>query len=89
MGNKKILQIFLIVLVGVCISIAGTIYIQKHYFGNTKVEKASIETGPLVSIGEFTVNLQEGSFLKTTITLELADKNSEEPLKEKAALRRM
>lgn len=89
MNVKKILIISLIVVVSTGIGVGGTITAQNmNLFGKSDkvTKKAPEKDGPLVPIGEFTLNLQGESFLKTTITLEGVDSDAEVVLKEKDAL---
>ena len=86
---KSLIFTILIVLLGAILGVGGTIGAQKYIFktpahnaGSASVPK---KAGVLLPIGEFTVNLQGGAFLKTTITVEVIDAKSEVLLKEKDA----
>ena len=76
--------------IGVALGTGGTIGIQKFFFksseeGSTTHVKETKKSGPLLPIGEFTVNLQGGSFLKTSITVQVIDEEAGEHLKEEDA----
>ena len=89
MNVKKILIISLIVVVCIGIGVVGTIKAQDMKLfgiGDKVAKKVPEKDGPLVSIGEFTLNLQGESFLKTSITLEAVDTDAEVILIEKDAL---
>lgn len=89
MKLKKILMIILIVVVGVGLGVGGTLAVQKFIFKNTAQAAAAQvkpkQDGPLISIGEFMVNLQGGAYLKTSITIEGTDAKAEASLKAKDA----
>ena len=78
-------------LLGVMLGVGGTMGVQtivlpalaKNTHG-VKATPVRVE-GPVVDIGEFTVNLQGGSFLKTTLTVEGTDAKAEAVLKTKVA----
>jgi flagellar protein FliL len=79
--NKSLMFIILAVVVGVVLGVGGTVGAQKFIFkstGQTSSSAAVSKTpGPLLPLGEFTVNLQGGAFLKTSITVEVADTKAE------------
>lgn len=86
MNRKKLMTTILTVLLGVGLGVGGTIGAQKFIFktptsSSATVASASKKAGPLLPIGEFTVNLQGGAFLKTTITVEVTDAKAEVQLK--------
>lgn len=91
MNIKKILIPLLTVFVGVGVGVGGTLGVQKFILktpaaGSAAVAASASKTpGPLLSIGEFTVNLQGGAFLKTAITVEVTDAKAEAQLKEEDA----
>lgn len=90
MNIKKIMIPVLTVLIGVGVGVGGTVGVQKFILktpaNSSEAEtSASKKAGPLLPIGEFTVNLQGGSFLKTSITVEVTDSKVEEHLKEEDA----
>ena len=88
MDRKLIIIIFIAGLLGSTIGVVGTLSIQKIFFSapaNTTQGAIKKEEGPIVNIGEFTVNLRGGSFLKTTIALEGMNKDSGEKILEKEA----
>lgn len=88
MNKKTILFMIVALVLGAGLGVGGTIAAQKFIFksaGSTTVKTQAKKAGPLVSIGEFTVNLQGGSFLKTSITVEGTDTKAETTLKEKDA----
>ncbi len=43
--------------------------------------KQAKQFGPIIDVGEFTLNLKDSAYLKVQISLELADKKYEEPIK--------
>ena len=88
MNRKTVLLILLALILGIGLGIGGTIGAQKVFFkstANAEPKAAKKEPGPLVPIGEFTVNLQGGAYLKTSITVEGVDAKSEQFLKAKDA----
>lgn len=91
MNRKFLILMIFAMLLGVGLGVGGTIGAQKYIFKaptkNTVTATASVpkKAGVLLPIGEFTVNLQGGAFLKTTITVEVTDAKSEVLLKEKDA----
>lgn len=89
--NRKTL-IFIVLaalLVGVALGVGGTIgtqtYLLKAPEGSAKVKGVPENKGPLLPIGEFTVNLQGGAILKTSITVQVTDEKAAAKLKEKDA----
>ncbi|HBV86007.1 MAG TPA: flagellar basal body protein FliL [Desulfosporosinus sp.] len=88
MNRKTLIFVILALFLGVALGVGGTIGAQKVFF-NTPVdstkETAAKKTGPLLPIGEFTVNLQGGAFLKTAITVQVTDAKAGEHLKEEDA----
>jgi len=88
MNRKSLIFIIVAALLGIGLGVGGTIGAQKFIFKTSATATASVPTkqpGVLLPIGEFTVNLQGGAFLKTTITVEVTDAKSEALLKEKDA----
>ncbi|MDP4127880.1 MAG: flagellar basal body-associated FliL family protein [Bacillota bacterium] len=91
MNRKKIIITTITVLLSVGVGVGGTIGAQKFIFKTPQSSSATVATsapkkaGPLLPIGEFTVNLQGGAFLKTTITVEVKDAKAEVLLKEEDA----
>lgn len=89
MNVKKILIIILVVLASIGIGVAGTIKAHSMNLwgmGEKLTGKPVDKDGPLIPIGEFTLNLQGDVLLKTTITLEGVDPEAEVILKGKEAL---
>jgi len=88
MNRKSLVFMIVALLLGLVLGIGGTIGAQKFIFKSsasssaTETKKAA---GVLLPIGEFTVNLQGGAFLKTTITVEVTDAKAEALLKEEDA----
>lgn len=84
---KKLLKTLVFVLIGIVIGVGGTLGFQSIFSKTaaTKTVAAPQKDGPLVSIGDFMVNLQTGGFLKTTITVEGVDAKAEQVLKDKSA----
>ncbi|MHB1650879.1 MAG: flagellar basal body-associated FliL family protein [Desulfitobacteriaceae bacterium] len=71
------------------LGVGGTLAAQKFIFNKLAIS-ATVQAkpkvdGPLVPIGEFTINLQGGSYLKTSIALEGTDAKAEASLKAKDA----
>ncbi|MFZ3101250.1 MAG: flagellar basal body-associated FliL family protein [Desulfitobacteriaceae bacterium] len=97
MDKKTIFTMLIVLVLGMGVGVGGTIVAQTFIFKSvpTKSKVVTKKTaqptglvdndGPLVPIGDFTLNLQGGSFLKTAITVEGADAKSEEFLKSKGA----
>lgn len=96
MGKKTLIVIIFVLIIGIGLGIGATLTAQKYSFPTrnkaevtrTKLAQSGMPIdngGPLVPIGEFTLNLKGGSFLKTEITLEGADAKAEEYLKAKSA----
>ncbi|MFZ3130356.1 MAG: flagellar basal body-associated FliL family protein [Desulfosporosinus sp.] len=90
MNRKFLIMMILAVLLGVGLGAGGTIGAQKYIFKapaqSTATASVSKRAGVLLPIGEFTVNLQGGAFLKTTITVEVTDAKAGVLLKEKDAI---
>ena len=81
---RKILTTILMVVLGIVIGAGGMMLASKTILASSSGDSANNaaktevkKDGPLVSIGEFTVNLQGGSFLKTSITLEGVNSKAE------------
>ena len=73
--------------VGAGLGVGGTLGVQK-FFGDkagTSPKVVKKTDGPIIAIGDFTVNLQGGAFLKTTISVEGVDSKSGEAIKAKEA----
>jgi flagellar protein FliL len=89
MNKKTILLIVLTVFLGVAVGVGGTIGVQKLFLDDKSVTAEPKSTpkkeGPVVPVGEFTVNLQGGAFLKTSIAVEGIDTKSQETLVAKDA----
>ncbi|HEY8910333.1 MAG TPA: flagellar basal body-associated FliL family protein [Desulfosporosinus sp.] len=89
MNRKSLIFLILALLLGVVLGVGGTLGAQMFIFkapaqGSTAASVPK-KVGVLLPIGEFTVNLQGGSFLKTTITVEVTDAKAEVLLKEEDA----
>jgi len=89
MNKKSLIFLIFALLLGLVLGVGGTVGAQKFIFKTSDQSAASVsqpkKTGVLLPIGEFTVNLQGGSFLKTSITIEVADAKSQALLKEEDA----
>lgn len=89
MNRKSLIFMILALLLGIGLGVGGTIGAQKTIFKapaqSTATASVPKKAGVLLPIGEFTVNLQGGAFLKTTITVEVTDAKAEVVLKEKDA----
>lgn len=83
MNKKLIIFIILAVVLGTGLGVGGTLGAQKFIFKSSSQNAPvkSTATGPLLPLGEFTVNLQGGAFLKTSLTVEVADTKAETQLK--------
>lgn len=89
MTRKKLLLTALTVVIGIVLGVGGTIAAQTFIFKKPSVAESSQpkpkKDGPVVPIGEFIVNLQHGSILKTSIAVEGVDTKAGETLKTKDA----
>lgn len=89
MNRKSLVITIVAVLLSLGLGVGGTLGAQKYIFKTDDSEKSHVKSskksGPLLPIGEFTVNLQGGSFLKTTITVQVIDEKAEVSLKEEDA----
>ena len=90
MDKKSLVFMIVALLVGLVLGVGGTVGVQKFIF-KAPAEVAHTASAPkkgggFLPIGEFTVNLQGGSFLKTSITVEVIDAKTGEKLKEEDAL---
>lgn len=86
MKRKSLVIKILAMLLCVGLGVGGTIGAQKYIFKTSEdssraLASGSKKSGPLLPIGEFTVNLQGGAFLKTTITVQVIDEKAEANLK--------
>lgn len=82
MNRKSLIFVILAIFLGVVLGAGGTIGAQKFIFKTSKESlKMDLKTGPLLPIGEFTVNLQGGAFLRTSITVQVTDEKAGEYLK--------
>ncbi|KTE91988.1 flagellar basal body-associated protein FliL [Desulfitobacterium hafniense] len=87
MDRKLIIAIFLAGFLGSTIGVVGTLSAQKLFFSDSPPGQEVIkkEEGPVISVGEFTVNLQGGAFLKASIALEGMNEKSEAAITAKDA----
>ena len=89
MNRKTLIFMILALLLGAGLGVGGTILVQKYVLKTAATTTATAtvakQTGVLLPLGEFTVNLKGGSFLKTTITVEVTNAKAEVALKEKDA----
>jgi flagellar protein FliL len=87
MKRKSILFIIIAVILGSALGVGGTLVVQKYFLSEGTKEQKPIakKEGPVLPVGEFTVNLQGGAFLKASIAVEGIDAKSEETLKAKDA----
>lgn len=78
MNLKSILAKILPPILGLAIGVGGTLGVQILFFPKTATQtQVVVQDGPVVEIGEFTVNLQGGSFLKAQIAVEGAGKKAD------------
>lgn len=76
----------LIVVVVLIVGLAGGVFAGKTFFGGKeKAVEEKPKVGHSLPLGEFIVNLQGGSFLKTNIELGLQEGIAAEKLKEETA----
>ena len=85
MNKKTILFVIVAVVLGALLGSGGTLAAERAFFKTSATGTVAKTPGPLLPLGEFTVNLQGGSFLKTSITLEVADSKSETELQAQEA----
>lgn len=85
MNRKSILFMILAIILGASLGVGGTIGIQKVFFTGETSNVMAKKEGPVVPVGEFTVNLKGGAFLKATIAVEGVNTKSEETLVAKDA----
>ena len=84
MNRKSLIFVILALFLGVSLGVGGTIGAEKFFLKTSeRSTKTNVnkKTGPLLPIGEFTVNLQGGSFLRTTITVQVTDEKAGAHLK--------
>lgn len=86
MNIKRIFSVIVPVVLGLAVGVGGTIGVQKFLLPKPAVtaQATTAQDGPVVGIGEFTVNLQGGSFLKTQIAVEGSDKKADTTIKAKS-----
>ncbi|MGI1658146.1 MAG: flagellar basal body-associated FliL family protein [Desulfitobacterium sp.] len=86
MNQRTLITLFLAGFLGSTIGVIGTIGVQKIFFDEGPTQQVvEMKEGPVIPIGEFTVNLRGGAFLKTTIAIEGMNAKSEEPILAKDA----
>lgn len=84
MNLKSIIVKIIPAVLGIAVGVGGTMGVQTLLFPQKAATTQTVaQDGPVVEIGEFTVNLQGGSFLKTQIALEGIDKKSDVDIKAK------
>lgn len=82
---RKTILVILMLILGIALGTGGTVIVEKVFLNGSSASAAGGDQaqtqvkkdGPLVSIGEFTVNLQGGSLLRTSITVEGVDAKAE------------
>ena len=86
---KTLMPMIIALLIGAVFGVGGLMGVQKFIYPASSAQAGNVSqpklVGPLVDLGEFTVNLQGGSFLKTTLTVEGTDAKSDVLLKSKVA----
>ncbi|MGI6119836.1 MAG: flagellar basal body-associated FliL family protein [Desulfosporosinus sp.] len=88
MKGKSLILIILAILLGMGLGVGGTLGLQKIFVASAQSSdymRAAQKEAVLLPIGEFTVNLQGGSFLMTKITVQVVDAKAQAELKEKEA----
>lgn len=87
MKGKGLISIILTTVLGIGVGVGGTLGVQKFLLSKTTPTPTQVVAvdGPVVEVGEFTINLQGGAFLKTLIAVEGTDKKSETQIKAKDA----
>jgi len=76
---KKITLLLIPVILGAALGAGGTLGVQSFLKTNTvQKDEAPREEGPLVPIGEFTVNLKGNAFLRTELVVEGVEKKDGE-----------
>lgn len=83
MNRKAIIFIILAAFLGSALGVGGTLGAQKLFLDKGATKAAVKQEGPVIPVGEFTVNLQGGAFLKASIAVEGIDIKSEVTLKAK------
>jgi flagellar FliL protein len=83
MKKKSLITMIIALLLGIGLGVGGLIGAQKFIFKSTPTAAVKVQTqpGPLISLGDFTVNLQGGAYLKTSITVEVTDAKAETSVK--------
>lgn len=85
-NSKSIVVVVAFILglvVGVGLATAEMIWLPDGFKAAGEVQEDPNKTGPLIELGEFTVNLSGGGVLKTEITLEGLNESSSEIIQEK------
>lgn len=88
MNRKLLFYIIFAILLGMGLGVGGTLGVQKKFIApasRTLTASVPNKEAVLLPIGEFTVNLQGGSFLKTNITVQVTNAKAQAELKEKDA----
>ena len=83
MKKKSLITMIIALVLGIGLGVGGLIGAQKFIFKSTPTAAAKVQPqpGPLISLGDFTVNLQGGAYLKTSITVEVTDAKAETSVK--------
>lgn len=80
MSVKRVVSLIIPAVLGIALGVGSTIAVQTfilHKPTATAATQTVTQDGPVVQIGEFTVNLQGGAFLKTQIAVEGSDKKAD------------
>ena len=88
MNRKSLIFIILGLVLGMTLGVGGTLGTQKLVNNSSETKDEVVDTqktGPLLPIGEFTVNLQGGALLRTSITVRVTDEKAVSYLKEEDA----
>lgn len=85
--KSLIITISIVLVVVAALGIGGTIVVKKYILNtdSTTTETVVKKKGVPLELGEFTVNLQGGAFLKADVTLAVIDEKAQTSLEEEVA----
>ncbi|MDR3288298.1 MAG: flagellar basal body-associated FliL family protein [Peptococcaceae bacterium] len=87
MKNKLVMILVLVVIIIASVAL-GAFVVGPKFLGSSEDAVKPHKDGPVVSIGDFTINLKGGSYFKMNISLEGVDEKSAEQLTAKEAFLR-